>query len=38
MGTTLWAATAPLIAWAMEHLPSIDVARMKYDERMAAEE
>jgi DNA-binding HxlR family transcriptional regulator len=38
MGTTLWAATAPLIAWAMEHLPSIDIARMQYDERIAAEE
>lgn len=37
MGTTLWAATAPLIAWAREHLPSIDIARIEYDERTAAE-
>jgi DNA-binding HxlR family transcriptional regulator len=38
VGTTLWAATAPLLVWAMEHLPGIDASRVAYDEKQAAEE
>ncbi|HEY1761943.1 MAG TPA: helix-turn-helix domain-containing protein [Acidimicrobiales bacterium] len=38
LGKTLWEATAPLVAWAMEHLSKIDVARTRYDEIRAAEE
>jgi DNA-binding HxlR family transcriptional regulator len=37
VGTTLLAATAPLLMWAMEHLPGIDASRVAYDERQAAE-
>jgi DNA-binding HxlR family transcriptional regulator len=32
MGTTLWGAIAPLIAWAMKNLPRIDAARDHYDD------
>jgi len=38
VGTTLWAATAPLLVWAMEHLPGIDASRAAYDEKQAADE
>jgi DNA-binding HxlR family transcriptional regulator len=38
VGTTLWAATAPLLVWAMEHLPGIDASRVAYDEKQAADE
>jgi DNA-binding HxlR family transcriptional regulator len=38
VGTTLWAATAPLLVWAMEHLPGIDASRAAYDEKRAADE
>jgi DNA-binding HxlR family transcriptional regulator len=37
VGTTLLAATAPLLMWATEHLPGIDASRVAYDERQAAE-
>jgi DNA-binding HxlR family transcriptional regulator len=30
LGTSLWAATAPLITWASAHLPDIDAARRRY--------
>ncbi|ALG09885.1 winged helix-turn-helix transcriptional regulator [Kibdelosporangium phytohabitans] len=33
MGETLRAATAPLLAWSLEHLERIDVARAEYDAR-----
>lgn len=33
MGSTLLQATAPLIDWAMQHLPVIDAARVAYDTR-----
>ena len=33
MGRSLHDATAPLIAWSIEHLPHIDAARAAYDDR-----
>jgi DNA-binding HxlR family transcriptional regulator len=33
MGSTLWAATAPLLAWATENLPSINASRTEYDKQ-----
>lgn len=33
MGRTLLTATAPLIAWSVEHLPALDRARHDYDHR-----
>jgi DNA-binding HxlR family transcriptional regulator len=33
MGRTLREATAPLLAWSIEHLPHIDAAREAYDNR-----
>lgn len=38
MGTTLWAATAPLITWATARRPDIDAARHRYDGEHRVEE
>jgi DNA-binding HxlR family transcriptional regulator len=35
LGTTLLHATAPLVAWSVDHLDEIDAARAKYDRRTA---
>jgi DNA-binding HxlR family transcriptional regulator len=33
LGTSLMDATAPLIDWSHRHLPQIDAARARYDQR-----
>ncbi|MFJ8019352.1 winged helix-turn-helix transcriptional regulator [Streptomyces sp. NPDC096311] len=38
MGTTLVAATTPLIEWSTRNLAAIDVARLEYDARAARRE